>query len=535
MSDKEANKGKINGSQYRNTKEKYEKVIIVEEVIEELDDPKINLEERELKNNSRTMKMINNNTQNIQIDKILKTKEKEEIRLNIEDSDESIIQVDDDQSEYRKSQTYIQGEDLGEISKETQLKIRNLTKMAKNKFQGSNEPRENQFTILPSLGKETYGFNIKDSRFIFNITAVINFFIPAVGAFIGSYFLTYTMSAILGLVLNVVVFVLTADDGVLWVDTNIPTDTYKRICTIPASANIIYEELKTGSEAHKYDLMLKREPYIIQENLDAHLKFKKVTFELPETFPFSELFANRVCYVKEYHGVSEDGICHIISQRVESPQETSSIDVEITSYEESFTIIPISGAESKVIFISKMNYGGSLANFFLNKISVERLNHLLCIKSYFDEKNQEKVYETFRTGTKIAQEISKQNGKDLNQVEIESEELVSYQYEEVKHLDQSDEKVPDEDSIEACADIDEASEVQSINDSYLDLTNTFQKSNPFANHTMINKTPNDTKRHTINGTRNYIHKNRSNQKKTAMLMTENVPEEVIYEEVGEDF
>jgi hypothetical protein len=81
--------------------------------------------------------------------------------------------------------------------------------------------------------------------------------------------------------------------------------------------------------------------------------------------------------------------------------------VEMETYEESIIIVPISGAESKVIFITEFNYGGKLPGFLKHKISIERLKYLKCIKSYFYDQNQQKVYETFKKGTQIVEYIKK--------------------------------------------------------------------------------------------------------------------------------
>ena len=313
-----------------------------------------------------------------------------------------------------------------------------------------------------------------------------------------------------------------------FLDTTIPTSTFKVISTIPASANIIYEELVNGNEASRYNLMTKREPHVLQENSHSHLKFQKVYFELPETFPLRIIFNNRFCYTKEYHGVGEDGICYIISKKIRSSQDSYSNEIEMGSYEESFTIIPVSGAESKIIFISKFDYGGDLFGIVKHKIAVERLNHLKCIKSYFQKKNQEKIYETFRTGTQIVEELQRASLQEINNIKIETEEIGENKDEEMKYLEEEieEERIPDEDSLEMAAEIDEASEIQSINDNFLDLTSTFMKSNPFI-HEKI-------QRNTLNVRPSYLKKDLTDKKISAMNIRENEVE-VIYEEVDDDF
>ena len=105
-----------------------------------------------------------NKTQTLHEKNMSSKEEPEGVRLDmgdISDSGESIIQVEDDKSEYKRSQTFIQEIDLGHIPKEFKAKIQELHKIAKSKDQGSTEPKENEFSLLPSLGKGIYGLSVK--------------------------------------------------------------------------------------------------------------------------------------------------------------------------------------------------------------------------------------------------------------------------------------------------------------------------------------------------------------------------------------
>ena len=200
-------------------------------------------------------------------------------------------------------------------------------------------------------------------------------------------------------------------DGFSIIDTTPIAENYRWVETIPCSANIIYEELVEGRSINKYDLMLKGQPYIIHEDSSAHTVFKKMWFELPEYalttnlsfldqkivyHLFRSLCSNRVWYVKQYHGIDDDGVCYILTKKLNSYPEWYTVDAEIKEFEESLIIVPISGAESRVIFISNFNYGGKLPTFFRNLISVERLKYLKSIKSLFYDLNQAKIYETLK-------------------------------------------------------------------------------------------------------------------------------------------
>jgi hypothetical protein len=91
--------------------------------------------------------------------------------------------------------------------------------------------------------------------------------------------------------------------------------------------------------------------------------------------------------------------------------------------EECIIIVPISNAESKVIFVSTFDYGGKIPGFLKHKISIERLKFIQCIKSYFYDDNQQKIYEAFRQATEIVKEIKRNSRKDL-QLDLSDEEWV---------------------------------------------------------------------------------------------------------------
>ena len=442
-----------------------------------------------------------------------------------------------------KSQTFIQEKTITVIPDEFKLKMKELVKIGANKVQGLKEPRENAYALLPSLGENWYGYNLKKLELEINFKVLINYIILLTLA----YSLARVCGGSIGCLLLIIIYLVLDlnlfEKGFAFIDANTPTTTYKRVSTIPASANIIYEVLSTGTDLYKYDLMMKKDVFQIQrntftqnniivpkENNQASSCYDKnevshAEFELPEAFPYKSMYTKRVCYTNQFHGVGENGVSYIINKKIPPLHPIHMSEVEMEKYEESFIIIPISGAESKVIFISQFDYGGKVPVFFKNKIAAERLNHLECIKSYFQDKNQEKVYETLRKGTEIVEEIQKNSLKELNQIEIESEEVAYYGNEEVKHLEHlsEEEAIPDEDSADAGADIDEASEIQSFSENYRDWTSNFMKSNPFIQDKV--------RRNTMNVKPSYLQKKKEHKNK--MMKSDDV--EIIYEEVEGDF
>jgi hypothetical protein len=69
------------------------------------------------------------------------------------DSDDSIIKLDDEKSEYKKSQTFRQAKDLGNIHLEFKQKIAELKKSVVDQTESNHyEPRPNAYTHLPSVG-----------------------------------------------------------------------------------------------------------------------------------------------------------------------------------------------------------------------------------------------------------------------------------------------------------------------------------------------------------------------------------------------
>lgn len=157
-------------------------------------------------------------------------------------------------------------------------------------------------------------------------------------------------------------------------------------------------------------------------------------------------------------------------------------------YEETLIIVPSGSTESKVYFISAFDFGGKLPQFLRDKIAVQRLKYLDCIKCYFVDQAQARIYETFRKATEIVKEIKRASQKEIAYLEDSIKALSQDNsdaqnnfaiMDAVEKLSEED-HVPDENSADAGAEIDEASEIQSLNDSYFDLSSTFMKSNPFA-------------------------------------------------------
>ena len=217
---------------------------------------------------------------------------------------------------------------------------------------------------------------------------------------------------------------------------------------------------------------------------------------------------------------------------MKSTHEWYSTDVEMKEFEESIVIIPVSGAESKVVLVSRFDYGGKIPGLFKNQIAVERLKYVQCIKSYFFDKNQAKVYETFRKATEIVNEIRRASVKEIK-MEMDEEEVKAFKdHGDVKLEERNDsddeadqDDIPREDSADAGVEIDEASEVQSINDNYLDLTANFMKANPFK--------ADKVKRHTFHAKPSHLEQPLVEIKENpAEQKNKNV--EVIYEEVEDD-
>lgn len=312
-------------------------------------------------------------------------------------------------------------------------------------------------------------------------------------------------------------------------DTNTHVDHYKREESIPASANIIYEELVDGRNMEKYDIMLKQTPYVIYEDEATHVQVKKVILSVPDCLPYNFLCGNRTCYVKQYHGVDDNGVCFIICKKMNSHVDKHTNEVQIKEYDESIIIEPISGCESKVIMVSNFDYGGRLPGIVKHKIAIERLKYLLCVKSYFYDMNQSRIYETFKKATEIVNEIQRTSMKEVGQgmstfqrAQLEDKEEVKLQ-----HSDNS-EVASQNESADAGAEIDEASDINSLNDSYRDLTTSFMKNNPFV--------ADKVKRNTVSAHPSYKNeKLDSGDKEEVKRHTkhgENI--DVIYEEVDDE-
>jgi hypothetical protein len=304
---------------------------------------------------------------NTEISTIEKSKTKKEdlegVRLDVDsDSQESIILIDDDKSEYKRSQTFRQASDLGEIPNEFKTKIEELKHIATNDLQDPNKHKQNSFSQLPSIGDNWYGFNISKLGLKLNYGVLMD---SAILSSIG-YAFSCVFNPIFGTVIAFVLYIVLDleffTDGFSVLDTTTPVKILKTIEKIPASANIIYEELINERNVEKYDIMLKTQPYIYDENSISHTKVKKLIFDLPEHMPYKILCDQRVWYIKEYHGVGENGICYITTKKLVSKTPKSLNLVEMASYEESIIIVPISGAESKVIFITEFDYGGKVRN-----------------------------------------------------------------------------------------------------------------------------------------------------------------------------
>ena len=237
------------------------------------------------------------------------------------------------------------------------------------------------FTPLPQIDDKTSGSNVKKPSITVNLIAIIDSIILLAISLIISHYTCTIIGWIWSYFWYLIFYYELFSDGFIIIDTTPPVSSYRRIEFVPCSANIIYKELAWLKDIEKYDLMAKEQPYSIYENRDSHLICKKFTFQLPEYFPYKPLWSDRVWYITQYHGVDENGVCFILSKKAKAYKEWYTEDIEINNFDEKIIIVPISEAESKVIFISSFNYGGQLPWFIKNSISIERLKYLDCIVS----------------------------------------------------------------------------------------------------------------------------------------------------------
>jgi hypothetical protein len=217
-----------------------------------------------------------------------KKEELKGVRLDVDptDSDGSIIMVEDDKSEYKKSQTFVQASDLGEIPIEFRDKIEELKQIATNATQGLNKPQINSFSPLPSVGDNCFGFNISKLKLKINYGVLMDSAILSSIGFAFSYVFNPIFGTILSFALYIVLDLEFFTDGFAVIDTNTPVQILKTIEKVPASANIIYEELVNERSIEKYNIMLKTQPYIYDESPISHTKVKKLIFDLPEHMPY---------------------------------------------------------------------------------------------------------------------------------------------------------------------------------------------------------------------------------------------------------
>lgn len=222
-----------------------------------------------------------------------KATELEEVRLdmrNLSDSDESIIKLEDEQSEYKKSQTFRQVKDLGNLTPEIKQKIQELNRTVVAAVDApASKYTENRFTHLPSIGENVYGYNVQRIGFKINYGMLFDSIIISVVGYLLSFIVDSFLSGIMTFLIYLIADMELFSDGLTVLDTVTPVSYYKAIEKVPASANIIYEELVEGGNIEKYNIMLKRHPYTIHEDSKSHLKIKKLVFELPETLPYKSL------------------------------------------------------------------------------------------------------------------------------------------------------------------------------------------------------------------------------------------------------
>lgn len=222
-----------------------------------------------------------------------KANELEGVRLdmrNLSDSDESIIKLEDEQSEYKKSQTFRQVKDLGHLSPEFKQKIQELRKTVVDAVdRQTSEYKENVFTHLPSIGENVYGYNVQRIGIKINYGMLFDSIIISVVGYLLSFIVDSFLSGIMTFLIYLIADMELFSDGLTVFDTTTPVSFYKAVEKVPASANIIYEELVEGGNIEKYNIMLKRHPYTVHEDSASHTKIKKLVFELPESLPYKSL------------------------------------------------------------------------------------------------------------------------------------------------------------------------------------------------------------------------------------------------------
>lgn len=237
---------------------------------------------------------INSEISNVEMSNT-KREELEGVRLNIDsESEESIIQIDDDKSEYKRSQTFLQASNLGEIPNEFKVKIEELKHIAVNDLQDLNKHKQSSFSQLPSIGDNCYGFNISKLGLKINYGVLMDSAILSCIGYAFSCVFNTIFGTLIAFVLYIVLDLEFFTDGFAVLDTNTPVQILKTVEKIPASANIIYEELIKERNVEKYDIMLKTQPYVYDENSISHTKVKKLIFDLPEHMPYKIFCDQRV-------------------------------------------------------------------------------------------------------------------------------------------------------------------------------------------------------------------------------------------------
>lgn len=152
--------------------------------------------EQKLINKNQTFP-IKKKSQLLKVKNLIQKHKPEEDKLHkgvIFDSEDSIFQMEDDKSEYKKSQTFIQEKNLGNIPKEFKNKIKELNKMTKSQQQGVTEPKEGTFSLLPSLGEGIYGFSMKKLGFSIGMPQLLNYFLPIFAAYLLTDYLSNIVS-----------------------------------------------------------------------------------------------------------------------------------------------------------------------------------------------------------------------------------------------------------------------------------------------------------------------------------------------------
>lgn len=217
---------------------------------------------------------------------ILKTQtrnenETEGVRLDIDDiisnSSESIIKVEDDNSEFRKQQTFkrmyssiLIPSDNSNLIQFKKLESEHGPFLVNHHSTPLDEEFKDtdvgKYQPLPSLGSNVYGLDVKKISLKINPTALAgSLALTAIGyaiSFIFGSFISGIMSFMVYLFFDFELF----NDGITAIDTTSPASRYKVVENISAPSDIIFNELINSNEIEQYNIMQSVPPHTIHED-----------------------------------------------------------------------------------------------------------------------------------------------------------------------------------------------------------------------------------------------------------------------------